>query len=201
MNATHRGLLALVLVVVSAGAAQAQDGDGQGVFVRGGVALGWANADDVADAVAGGEISNGVNAGFDIAAGYRFAPALAAEAEFFYVTGGDVSVAGVTAPAVETSAYAFLFNGKVYPLMFDADDATGLLQPYAVVGIGGGSGEVTNAGPLSGSQGTFLAKFGGGLDLMLTDNLGAYAEGAYLITTKDVIGGVGLIHFGGVVKF
>ena len=198
MRGMLRSVLVLAVLVVSTGAARAQDGDGLGLFVRGGVALGWANVDEN---FVGANVENGVNAGFDVAGGYRFSPALAAEAEFFYVTGGEVIVNTFTVPGAETSAYAFLFNGKVYPLMFSADDATGLLQPYAVVGIGGGSGEVTNVGGLSGSEGTFLAKFGGGLDLMLTNNLGAYAEGAYLITTKDVITGNGLIHFGGIVKF
>lgn len=187
-----------VAALIGTGASVATADDGLGPYVRGGVALGWANVDD--DFV-GATVSNGTNAGFDIAGGFRFMPALAAEAEFYYVTGGDVEVNGVTVPLAETNAYAFTANLKAYPLMFAADDATGLLQPYVTVGIGGGSGEVTNVGPFSGSEGTFLARFGGGLDLMFTDNIGAYADGAYYITTKDVIGGVGVISFGGILKF
>jgi len=195
-------LAAIAVTVVSMVASVAQAGDdGLGPYVRGGVALGWANVDD--DFV-GATVSNGVNAGFDIAGGFRFMPALAAEGEFYYVTGGDVTVNGQKVPNAETNAYAFTANIKAYPLMFNADDATGLLQPYVTVGLGGGSGEVKSPfffQQYAGSEGTFLARFGGGLDLMFTNNIGAYADGAYYITTKDVIGGVGIISFGGILKF
>jgi opacity protein-like surface antigen len=194
IRAAAWAVIGLALTVPAAWA----DDEGLGPYVRGGVTLGWANVDD--DFV-GASVSNGVNAGFNIAGGYRFMPALAGEIEFFYITGGDVEVNGATVPFAETNAYAFTANIKAYPLMFAADDATGLLQPYLVVGIGGGSGEVTNVGVFSGSEGTFLARFGGGLDLMLTNNLGVFADGSYYVTTKDVIGGIGTISFGGIVKF
>lgn len=195
------GLAALAAAVVSMGMSSAQAAEGLGPYVRGGVALGWANVDD--DFV-GAAVSNSVNAGFNIAGGFRFMPALAAEAEFYYVTGGDVQVFGATVPGAETNAYAFTANLKLYPLMLTSDDATGFLQPYATVGIGGGSGELKTSGfgaQFAGSEGTFLARFGAGLDLMFTDHIGAYGDGAYYITTKDVIGGVGVISFGGILKF
>jgi len=191
-------------LAITVGAFAASADDGLGFYVKGGVALGWASADSTVESFVGGSVSNGVNAGFDIAGGFRLMPAVAVEGEFFYVTGGDIQVNGLAIPTVETSSYAFTGNVKLYPFMFSSTDATGLLQPYLAAGIGGGSGELAGAlvpGALAGSQGSFLARFGGGLELMLTDSLGAYADGAYYITTKDVVSGVGVITVGGVLKF
>jgi len=198
MNVKQAFVLVISSVLLAVPGVAVADGDGLGPYVRGGIAFGWANVDDE---FVGFSVSNGVNVGFEIGGGYRFHPALAADGEFFFVTGGDVEVTGVTVPGAETQAYGFTANVRAYPLHFAADDATGLLQPYVVVGIGGGSGEATGVGPFSGSEGTFLARFGGGLDVMFTDRLGAYADGSYYITTKDVIGGVGKISAGGVLKF
>ena len=167
---------------------------GTGAFVQGGVALGWANPTS-----AFGAVSNGVNPGFNIAVGYRFIPAIAVEGGFTFLTAGSISAGGVTVPGVETQAFAGDVSLKVYPFMFGADDASGLLQPYLRAGIGGGSGEVKNSGLPS--EGTFLGRFGGGLDVMFTDNLGVFADGSYFVATGDVIAGVGALTFGGIVRF
>ena len=66
---------------------------------------------------------------------------------------------------------------KIYVLNLLMSNANGLLQPYAIGGIGGltTSENVLNTGIwASGTYFTF--ELGGGLDLMLTDHLGLFGE-------------------------
>ena len=80
------------------------------------------------------------------------------------------------------STWNMLYTGavKVYP--FNLGGGGGLLQPYGIFGIGGqtlfASG---SAGGLSGSDSKtlFLLEVGGGLDLMLSQNLGLFGEVTY----------------------
>jgi opacity protein-like surface antigen len=189
----------ILMMTLPVAAAHAGD-SGKGLYILGGAALGWANVDD--DYV-GASVSNSTNWGFNLAAGLRFSDLLAAEAQVTYLTAGDVSLFGTTIPGVGTSAVVSTVDAKLYPLALFGSDASSRLQPYARAGIGGGWGDLSGAlaGEFEGSEGTFVARFGAGLDFYLTDNLGLYGDFSYYVTTKDLIVGVGAISFGGIVRF
>lgn len=65
-------------------------------------------------------------------------------------------------------------NGKVYPI-------TGRFQPFALVGIGYGQADVKH-----GNRGDFIARFGLGLDVLITDNVGIAAEVDYILPSDDI---------------
>jgi hypothetical protein len=172
-----RALLAMAALAVVWSSPAIAGGDGNGFYIRGGAAMGWNN------------IPSGTNGGFEAGAGIRLAPALAIEGNFVFVTGGG------------TDSYLGTVDAKLYPFMITASDSNGLLQPYVRVGIGGGGASLAAF-----STGAFVARFGGGLDLMITDKLGAYGDVSYFLPAGSIalpaIGsGQTTLSFGGILKF
>jgi len=159
-----RGLgLALILIAMAASPATAQDGEDYartGAYVGAGLALGWENYDG-----SPGGFDTGV--GFDVWGGYRFHPNFAGELELEYVD-------RVNLGALDTSLLTFTTNLKGYL-------ATGRVQPFALVGIG-----VTRVGVGSLSGAVFGARFGGGIDYYVTENVSLGATASYLLTAGDV---------------
>jgi len=115
--------------------------------------------------------------GYNIRAGRRINPFVAVEAEWehpaskfddssrvdgFGRLGGDVDVWNLTA------------NGKVYPIQ-------GQFQPYALVGVGYGQADMPHD-----DNGGFIARFGVGLDVLITDNIGVATEVGYVLGTGDL---------------
>jgi opacity protein-like surface antigen len=162
--------LALILAAMAATPAAAEgeeDYARTGPYMGGGLALGWENFDGVP-----GNFDTGV--GFDVWAGQRFHPNFAAELELEYVDHINLST-------VDTNFLTFTGNLKAYL-------ATGRCQPFALVGIG-----VTrfgiDAGVLgSGSESAFGARFGGGLDYYISENVSLGTTASYVLGTGDLDG-------------
>ena len=70
--------------------------------------------------------------------------------------------------------YIYTAAAKLYLLNLLVDDPNGLIQPYAIGGIGGYTGDQGGS-----SQTQFTLELGAGLDLMFTDNLGVFGEFNY----------------------
>jgi opacity protein-like surface antigen len=75
---------------------------------------------------------------------------------------GDVSVWNITA------------NAKIYPVR-------GMFQPYILIGPGYGQADL----PHDDNHG-FVARFGGGIDILFTDNFGMDVESGYVLGTGAV---------------
>ena len=191
-------LAALAATLLIAGPATAQSYDQTGPYVRGGLAFGFTNLDGPANA-----LDPGTNVGFNLAGGFRVSPAVALEAELFYVTGGDVELAGTKLG--ETSVVGFTIDVKGYPMAVLAKKSLpDNLQPYARFGIGGGSGELEGSGiaaGIKGSEGAFLARFGGGVDYLMNEHWGVFFDGSYYASNKDIVIGTGVISFGTIYRF
>jgi hypothetical protein len=172
-----------------------------------------------------------------ISGGYRFFPWLAAEAEFQYLAGGEweMTVGWDLEPKSTFGSYGtlkgdfslmtFLASAKVYPMALLARDAIPeRIQPYVVVGIGGGLNTLDNVRgntdtrpggnfnqtmlaienyvqDAEGSEGAFIARFGGGVDLMLNEGWGAYVDGGYFTNNRDYLEGYGAVRVGVIYRF
>jgi hypothetical protein len=186
-------LVTAVLAVASASPAIAAD-DGNGFYIRGGVAMGWVNSSLPSVSVTG-------NGGLEAGVGFRLAPALAIEGNFMFVTGGAISVDDV--PTDESTLfYLGTVDAKLYPFMITASNSNVMFQPYVRVGIGGGGASAAGI-----TSGAFVARFGGGLDWMINDSVGFYADASYYVSAGGsgipAVGAPGLttMTFGGILKF
>ncbi len=162
----------------------------EGPYAQFGISIGQIDFD-------GRNIDNNASGGFTLTGGYRIMPWLAAEANFSYLGGG----------AVETrrfdigngSFFAFTFGPKIYPLgAFEIDEVPDIVQPYALVQIGGGEFEIEDT---SFEEGAFIARFILGFDVWMTDNIGVFVEGGGHVSDEDDVDGVGIFTFGGQYRF
>jgi hypothetical protein len=108
--------------------------------------------------------------GVGVAGGYRLHPNIAVEGLFQWL--GTSDIGGI--PVVKR--WDATANVRV--------STSGRVQPYAVVGGGYGSLQL---GPTP-SVGGFVARFGGGLDVYVTNNIALYTEVAYMLATGDIDG-------------
>lgn len=141
------------------------------------------------------DLENSYGAGARL--GYRFHPHLAAEVEYqwlggfdcegharCYVTGGP-EVGGLKIK--EYSAHVGTVNAKAFVL-------TGRVQPYALVGVGGGSFEVNKEARIllpdgesygessySSHRGDFVSRYGIGVDLYGDESWAMFTEAAYVL--------------------
>lgn len=200
MRLSIAGLLAAALMVVVAGPVAAQSGafnereirgyDYTGPYAQFGVSIGEINFD-----VRG--IDNDVAGGFTLGGGYRVLPWLAVDGNFSYLA-GEADVNGASGD-VDVDAWGFTFGPKIYPLGFAAVDAVPhFIQPYALIGIGGGEAEVDDT---SVEEDYFLARFILGIDVWATDHFGLFVEGGGFATSEDDIEGAGLFTLGGQFRF
>jgi hypothetical protein len=163
--------------------------DYTGAYGQFGVAVGEINFD---------HSSSDASGGFTLTGGYRFLPWLAAEGNFTYLGGGDVEVRNRNVG--EADFFAFTFGPKIYPLgFFKVDAIPHFIQPYALVGIGGGEFDVDNTN--LNHESSFVARFILGFDVWATDHIGFFVEGGGHAASEHDVEGVGLFTFGGQYRF
>ena len=102
----------------------------------------------------------------------------------------------------EAAGLGFTGNAKLYPLGFAPDAIPQFIQPYLTFGMGLGRFETYVPRSFGATGETdFLARFGGGVDFLLSQHWGVYIDGAYSVTNKDVFSGFGSMQFGGLYRF
>jgi len=192
------GVLLLAGVVAPPSARAQTYADAPGFFADFGVGLGW---DNLAGPLQ--PVDNGTMVGFAFAGGYRFNSWAAAEVEFLWVGGGELTN-GVTGQRLNASLTALDFAARLYPMAFAQDWMPQWIQPYAVFGIGTGLGEFAPTTPFafgSTSRTVLLARIGLGLDVMLTKHWGTTLGGSYYVTNNDALTGAGTLKIGVLCRF
>jgi hypothetical protein len=126
--------------------------------------------------------------GLTLTGGYQFMPFVGTEIEISWVGGSG-----------RFSAFAAIWNGRVYPLALFGKTREFPVQPYALLGIGGGD---MHNGPGSSHFGSFIVNLGMGADWMLGDRFGLYTEVAERFYTRGrPFNGVTAFNFGAVFRF
>jgi len=162
----------------------------EGPYAQFGVSVGQIDFD-------GPNIDNNPICGFTLTGGYRILSWLAGEVNFSYLGGGAVEAGSFDIG--DGSFFAFTFGPKFYPLgAFKVEAVPDFVQPYALIGIGGGQFEIDNT---NFEEGAFIARFILGFDVWTTDNLGFFVEGGGHVTDEDAIDGVGIFTVGGQYRF
>ena len=184
-------VLGVALIVMIGAATQAQaerqaedDFSSPGLYAGLGFAVGFENFDIL------GSIDMGTPVGFDSWLGYRVIPNLAAELELGYLNGFE---SGQAPSSLGLDVLAFTGNLKAYLL-------TGRVQPFVLVGIG--LTDFILSAPRSDHETDFAARFGGGIDVYLTESFALQLKSSYMLTTGDLDGGDYVdLTFGGQIRF
>ena len=145
--------------------------------------------------------NNGLDTGYyggGIAAGYFLTNWLALQARANFLS----------SPFPEVMTVIYTVDAKLYVLNLFMRDANGLLQPYAIAGLGGFSIIGTNFNQAFNADTWFTFELGGGLDLMLTNHFGLFGEfnwqyvdtGPILNTNINSPNNIG-INFGATYRF
>ena len=201
-------LFALLLCMPAA--ARAEDGGRYaqpGIYLRGGVSLGFENFDrlsrlndELAAAPApapspGARVARhcllGTFVGFDAALGYRATPRLAFEAQLEgqwasrYVEVVDVSSPDrpvrITERRDSLQSWTLGLNGKLFAL-------TGRVQPFALLGVGAMYATPLAADGRLGSAVGLVGRFGGGADFHATEHVAVDVAASYLLATGSLEG-------------
>jgi hypothetical protein len=187
---------AALLVFATVGAVQAEDkkvvdkvggkddnryAQNKGVYLYGGLAIMKTNAN--ASAI------EDPNVGIAFGGGYRFIDWLAADI--------DIAWAGrEQSNGNKTRNFSFTMNGKVYPIGLISPKTLDRVQPYVVVGMGGGQFKVKNGG----SVGTYIFRLGAGTEVFIVGGLSAYMDLSLHATPGYKSGGnggaTGVVQFG-----
>ncbi len=173
-----RSLLAACSIVVAlmwnGGTALAEGGDqGSQVYLGLGAGFGFENF----DGTQGLDIDEAF--GFDAWGGYRIVPLVAAEVQLEYLNGFDTTIFGLD---IDGQAVAFTGNAKLFPLAEVSDR----VEPFLYAGIGVGWFEF-DVGPFGTTdESDFIARFGGGIDLYVTENVAFQVSSSYVLTTGDL---------------
>ena len=115
--------------------------------------------------------------GYEIRAGRRFNDWIAAEVEWEHpISKFDDAdkVDGFGRLNGDVSAWAITANARFYPIH-------GRVQPYALIGAGYGQADL----PHDQNDG-FVARFGLGVEFLITDNFGLYTGADYLLGTGQL---------------
>ena len=179
--------------------ATAQDFAQTGVYVGAGVAGGvYTQAeDDLEDELRSlgyvVDVDIDTAAGFNVFGGYRAHAHAAVEMEFEMLPKADIDVSGVE--LAELLTLAVTANAKAYPFK-------GRVQPFALVGIGVLYARVEDSVGLGAdtSDSGFAARFGGGVDVYITELIALWARSTYVLPAGDV-DGLDYVSFGGGVMF
>ena len=204
-SAVNRIQMAVVAVLVSmfvavAASAQVVGRDAprgydeyKGPYAQFGIAVGRVDYDDLGTF----DVDSNASGGFTLAGGYRFLPWLAGEAHFIFLGGNDNIEVGNR--EFDSEGFAFTFGPKVYPMAFFQQDAPmpEWVQPYGMIGIGGGQLEVDGFD----EEDSFVARFILGIDFWLNDHLGAFVEGGGYAVEEDAVDGIGVFTFGAQYRF
>jgi len=181
--------VAALLFLAPAAAVQAQEGgkkddnkyaQNKGPYAYGGLAISKTNVDGLDAQV-----------GFALGGGYRFIDWLAADV--------DIYSAWREQNGVDSRVFGFTMNAKAYPIGIFAPDFIDWLQPYVVVGMGGGQFKSKPSGG-DVKTGTFIFRLGAGTELFFTDHMAAYMDLSLHATPGYEGGGqggaTGVIQFG-----
>ncbi len=178
------------------GAADAETGTARtglyaGVGVQGGVYTEF--DDELKDNIPGFDFDTDPAVGFDVFAGYRVHRYVAAELEFEMLPATDTDVSGLgKIGTLET--WTVTTNLKLLPL-------AGRVQPFALAGIGALHAKVSASGsPADESDADFAARFGGGVDVYVTDHIVVWARSTYVLPTGSV-DFVDYVDFGGGLQY
>ncbi len=186
MNARNLiGFPFLVVLIVLTSPAWGQDGDATEDFARSGpygIVLG-VGAIETFDNTGPFDFSNG--GGFNVRAGWRLWPYLAAEMQFEYVTGFSDLGLDIDVWNVTWNAKAFLLTGR--------------WQPYALFGMGVAEANLDGPGG-SIDENDFAIRVGGGLDFYVTEHVALTVESAWIKPTDD-IKDVNYVTIGGGIQY
>ena len=115
--------------------------------------------------------------GYNVRAGRRINDLFAVEAEWEHpVSDFDDAntVDGHNRLGGDVEAWNLTANGKIYPIK-------GRFQPYGLVGAGYGEADLPHD-----DNGGFIARFGLGMDVLITDSFGVSSEVGYVLGTGDL---------------
>jgi len=140
---------------------------------------------------------NNASGGFTMTGGYRFLPWISGEFNFTYLGGGSVDFG--SQKKGDGRFFAFTFGPKIYPLgAFPIEEFPEIIQPYALIQIGGGEFEIDNT---NFDESAFVARFILGMDIWATDNVGFFVEGGGHASSEDDVDGVGIFTVGAQYRF
>lgn len=206
-------ILSLLLPLSSSIAlsAAAEDYVRPGPYVRGGATFSWENSANLAEARDFFVVTGSTDTfyGGEGALGWRVHPYFAVEAEFEYLGSATTKVdVPQTVDAAEIELWNVSGNARLYPL---GGMKANRFQPFASIGLGYGKAEITwtpaalaaGGGFLeNASDGGFVVKVGGGLDVYLTEVIALYVDGNYIFTTGDIEDNdVGSVGAGAMLRF
>lgn len=169
--------------------------DGQPDFARRGFYVGaGAEGGKFTDLGLGSGVDDEVGAGFNVFAGYRVYKYIATEVEFEMLPEVDLKADGFGKFA-DIEIWTITGNVKALPL-------TGRIQPFALVGIGLLHGKLKDSVGLGldESDTGFAARFGGGLDVYVTEHIAVWARSTYVLPAGDV-SDVDYVSFGGGLQY
>lgn len=115
--------------------------------------------------------------GYNLRLGLRLTEMFAVEAQFEHLASKfkDIHMRdGNGNSRGDVEAFNYTANGKVYPIQ-------GRVQPFALFGMGYGSAELR-----SDHNNQFIARFGLGMDVLITDNVGMALEVDYILGAKEM---------------
>ena len=121
--------------------------------------------------------------------GYRFLRNFAVEAEFEWIDGFDGTFGTALAGGSgKVDTYAILMNTKIYPLAraFEQDSVLARFQPFAQVGFGWQWGQRKGLGTTNKNTGDIVGRFGGGLEVYLTENFALTTNAVYALSGGKV---------------
>jgi opacity protein-like surface antigen len=150
--------------------------DGAYLGLAGSVGIYTEAEDDLEDFFGDADIDPAV--GLNVRAGYRMHPHFALEGEFEWLSEADIEVGGQDVATVQS--FTGTVNGKGYLLK-------GRVQPFALIGLGGMGVRVEGGGG-SDAEGGFAARFGGGVDIYITENFLAAIDASYMLPTGNADG-------------
>ena len=130
--------------------------------------------------------------GIAFGGGMRFNEWIAGDVDFYWA-GRDQG------NNVKQRGFGITFNAKAYPLGYFSPETLDFIQPYVVMGMGGGNSKFQIPGP-NAKEGTFIFRFGAGAEWLFMDNLGAYMDLSLHATpglkTRGSGGATGVVQFG-----
>jgi opacity protein-like surface antigen len=146
--------------------------------------------DELEDAVPVG-IDVDTAIGFDAYAGYRLHPNVALEAEFELLPETDIEASGFGTFA-EIETWTLTGNAVVYVL-------TGRIQPFALIGLGVMQAEVEDTVGLGvdEDEAGFAVRFGGGVDIYVTENVAVSVGVDYVLPGDDDLEDTDYVSYGG----
>jgi hypothetical protein len=124
--------------------------------------------------------------GFNLLAGYRMGRNFAGEVEFEFMN--QFGLKDQTPDSFDFRTWWLGMNFRVYPLarLFAPDSWGNRVQPYLKAGAGWQWGQTIYVLGKNWHDGSFAARFGGGLDFYVTDHIVLTAGAAYQYITGDV---------------